>query len=371
MQRSAHLFFTEGSSDKVYHVHLRQDGQGWGVFFENGRRGGSLREGEKLRGATLEAAMKVFDKTVAEKVRKGYTEQESGLAFSAAAMAGQDTGFRPQLLNEIDHENAATLGDDWLVQEKHDGERRILIQDDGGEIRFANRRGLETGVATVVESAFRRLGEVVGGRLVLDAEDMGDHVVIFDVPEHFMIRGGSFRERAAILEHVWKIILDCGLASALKVDVPTPASKFFSTALDDLQEAGAEGYVLRHQNSLYEAGRPASGGSALKVKFWAEATCRVTEGREGRRSIGLELQNGIDGPWMPVGNVTVPANQEIPAPGSLVEVRYLYAREGGALFQPTLKGLRRDLTEDAAQMSQLKLKERDGVPGALPSSPSP
>lgn len=377
MQRSAHLFFTEGSSDKVYHVHLRQDGQGWGVFFENGRRGGSLREGERLRGATLKEATAVWEKTVREKIRKGYTEQESGVAFSSAALAGRDTGFRPQLLNEIGHEDAATLGDDWLVQEKHDGERRLLIQN-GGEVCFANRRGLETGVAKDVDDAFRRLGEVIGGRLVLDAEDMGDHVVIFDVLEHFMIRDGSFRERTAILEHVWKTILDCGLASTLKVDVPMPASTFFATALEGLQEAGAEGYVLRHRDSLYEAGRPASGGSALKVKFWAEATCRATEGREGKRSIGLELRDGIDGPWIPVGNVTVPPGQDIPAPGSLVEVRYLYAHAGGALFQPLLKGVRRDLTEEAAVTAQLKLKrsafevpDPETDPDAEGTAPSP
>lgn len=355
MQRSACLFFTEGSSDKVYNVHLREDGDGWGVFFENGRRGKPLREGDKVRGTTLKAATAVWEKTVQEKIRKGYTEQETGIAFSSAALAGRDTGFRPQLLNEIGHEEAAALGDDWLVQEKHDGERRILIHD-GGEVSFANRRGLETGVAKDIDDAFRRLGRVIGGRLILDAEDMGDHVVIFDVPEHFMIRDGSFRERATILGHLWKTILDQGLASVLKVDVPTPAWTFFATALDTLQESGAEGYVLRHKDSLYEAGRPASGGSALKVKFWAEATCRATEGREGKRSIGLELRDGIDGPWIPVGNVTVPANQDIPAPGTLVEVRYLYAHAGGALFQPLLKGVRHDLTEEAAVMAQLKLK---------------
>ena len=50
---------------------------------------------------------------------------------------------------------------------------------------------------------------------------------------------------------------------------------------------------------------------------------------------------------------------------ALVEVRYLYAYEGGSLFQPTLKGPRADLTEEAAQLVQLKYKAAapDDAPG--------
>lgn len=354
MEKSVFLFLREGSSDKVYNVHLRNTESGWCVSFENGRRGKPLREGIKAADVTLEAAEKMFDKTVSSKIKKGYTEQESGIAFSSSALAGQDTGFRPQLLNEITHEEAQELGPEWLVQEKHDGERRGLIFKEG-VARFSNRRGLDTGVTKPIADAFQELGTIVGD-MTLDAEDMGDHVVIFDAPQHFMIQSGTFRERAAVLAHLQKTILDAGLAEALKVDIPTPADVFFAQHSKSLLEGGAEGYVLRHQDSLYESGRPASGGTALKVKFWNEATCRVTEGRLGKRSVGLELQDGIDGPWISVGNVTVPANQDIPPAGSLVEVRYLYAYEGGSLFQPLLKGPRTDITEDAAQTVQLKFK---------------
>ena len=50
--------------------------------------------------------------------------------------------------------------------------------------------------------------------------------------------------------------------------------------------------------------------------------------------------------WVGVGNVTVPANQAIPQAGVLVEVRYLYAHDGGSLFQPVLLGVRDDITEE-------------------------
>lgn len=368
-QKSAHLFFREESSDKVYNVHLVEGVAGWDVRFQNGRRGKALRDGVKIEGADYDSALKVYEKTVASKIKGGYTEQENGVAFSSAELAGEVTGFRPQLLNEITEEEALTLGPDWLVQEKHDGERRGAIFEDG-VVTFANRRGLAVGVQAPIEDAFRRLGEIVGP-LGLDAEDMGDHLVIFDVTQHFMIGPDApFRERAAVLEHLDKTIQDAGLFEQLRVDVPTPLPDFVALGANgSFRRAGAEGFVLRHADSVYTPGRPSSGGDALKVKFWAEATCRVAPGRDGKRSIGLELQEGIEGPWVAVGNVTVPANQAVPETGSLVEIRYLYAQPGGALFQPVLKGTRSDVTEEAAQMVQLKYKGQGGPVEDAPAGP--
>jgi len=361
--KSVYLYFREGASDKVYNVHLSEGPEGWGVRFQNGRRGKSLRDGVKLSGADYETAIRIFDKTVSAKIKGGYTEEENGVAFSSAVLAGEVTGFRPQLLNEVTEEEALALGPDWLAQEKHDGERRGAMFE-AGAARYANRRGLAVGVQTPVDAAFCRLGEVVGP-LGLDAEDMGDHLIIFDVTRHFMMGPeATFRERAAVLAHLDETIQDIGLFDQLRVDVPTPLSDFIALGANgSLRRGGAEGYVLRHADSVYTPGRPNSGGEALKVKFWVEATCRVTRGREGKASIGLELQDGIEGPWVPVGNVTVPSNQVKPEPGALVEVRYLYAEPGGSLFQPVLKGPRADVTEEAAQMVQLKYKGQ-GEPSA-------
>jgi len=367
--KSVHLFFREGSSDKVYNVHLSEGPSGWDVRFQNGRRGKALRDGMKVEGVDYGIAAREFDKTVSAKIKGGYTEQESGATFSSAALAGEVTGFRPQLLNEITEAEVLTLGPDWLVQEKHDGERRGAIFKDGAAT-YANRRGLAVGVQAGVDAAFRRLGEVVGP-LGLDTEDMGDHLVIFDVTQHFMIGpDAAFRERAAVLKHLEKTILDIGLVSALRVDVPTPLAAFIAMGADNsLRKGGAEGYVLRHADSTYTPGRPNSGGDALKIKFWAEATCRVTLGRVGKASIGLELQDGVDGPWVPVGNVTVPANKAMPEPGMLAEIRYLYAEPGGSLFQPFLKGIRSDVTEEAAQLNQLKYRWQGGAAVEEPDGP--
>jgi hypothetical protein len=57
--------------------------------------------------------------------------------------------------------------------------------------------------------------------------------------------------------------------------------------------------------------------------------------------------------------VTVPANAGVWPDGTLIDVRYLYAYEHGALFQPNFGRVRTDLDEAAACMSQLEYKQAD------------
>jgi bifunctional non-homologous end joining protein LigD len=58
-----------------------------------------------------------------------------------------------------------------------------------------------------------------------------------------------------------------------------------------------------------------------------------------------------------VGNVTIPPNKDVPAVGSVIEVRYLYAYEGGSLYQPTYKGVRDDVDTEECRMNQLIYKK--------------
>ena len=49
-------------------------------------------------------------------------------------------------------------------------------------------------------------------------------------------------------------------------------------------------------------------------------------------------------------------NFDIPKHGDVVEIRYLYAYEGGSLFQPVYLGVRDDLDKEACKIEQLKYK---------------
>ena len=64
-----------GSSDKVYHVNLDVTSTGlWSVIAQYGRRGGALAMDNKTKGGLLDydAAKKLFERIIREKVAKGY-----------------------------------------------------------------------------------------------------------------------------------------------------------------------------------------------------------------------------------------------------------------------------------------------------------
>ena len=71
---------------------------------------------------------------------------------------------------------------------------------------------------------------------------------------------------------------------------------------------------------------------------------------------------------MALGSVTIPVNFDVPAVGTMVEVRYRYAYPGGSLFQPVYRGERTDQPREACTTAQIKLKathkDLDGDPAA-------
>jgi bifunctional non-homologous end joining protein LigD len=357
--RSTYLYFTEGSSDKVYNVHLRPEGAGWIVAFENGRRGGTLKSG--LKTATplpFAEAEAVFAKTVKDKMKGGYTEQESGTAYAGTTTAGEVTGFQPKLLNPITPEEAVALHNVWGMvgcQIKRDGERRgVLVVD--GQIRAANRSGLAVACQEHVMAAVSRICLEKGA--VLDGEDVGGRIYVFDLLawNGVSITDQPLHARAVALGELADWVAAEGLGDVVGVDEPVWANTSADIArfLAEARIAQEEGVVFLDGDAPYIPGRPNSGGRALKVKFIESATVRVCAQTPGKRSVSMEVQDG--GIWRGVGSVTIPANATIPDVGALVEVEYLYAYPKGSLFQPVYKGPRTDVGVEAARESQLKYK---------------
>jgi len=363
--RSASLFYREGSSDKVYLTQLVPEGDGWIVAFQYGRRGKPLASGRKTASPLpYEKAAKVFDKLVAEKTAKGYTPDESGVSFTATEHAGQKTGYQPQLLNAINEEQALALVSEpglWLLQTKHDGERRGLSMV-AGILEASNRRGLRVDVQQPIADAMERMARAGFDTMTLDGEDMGSWMAIFDIMAIGDVdcRDKSFAERAALLETIRNITVALGVQDTLFIDIPlAPTARSLAAILRERPLNGDEGIVLRDAKAPYTAGRPASGGGALKLKFVEHATVRVAAITKGKRSVAMEIMDGGSkdgGEWRGVGSVTIPPKQEMPAVGALIEVRYLYAYPNGALYQPIYKGMRTDVTDGAATASQLKYK---------------
>ena len=349
------LFFKEGSSDKEYHAQLEPKGSGFVVNFQYGRRGSTLTAGTKTPNPLPQTkAEAIYDKLVGEKMAKGYTQGASGTPYVGTAKEERVTGNIPQLLNPIDEDEVERLLKDpaWGAQEKEDG-KHVMVESDG-EVTASNRKGLKIGIPEPVAKAF------VGHVGLWDGEMIGDVYHVFD-----MLRGKNDLKASPYKARYCALIVQSFFDEApnnVKI-VPLAVKEQEKRELyARLKKEGREGIVFKKLDAPYAPGRPSSGGNMLKHKFYATCSCEVVEGREGKRSIGLEL-NKIKGPRdiesFFVGNVTVPANQPIPKVGDIVEIRYLYAYKGGSLYQPVLLGVRDDMDIEACSVKQLKYKAEE------------
>lgn len=359
-ESSTYLFFRDGSSDKVYNVHVAQKGSGYVVNFEHARRGASLKCGSKTADpVSLEKATKIAEKLVNKKRGEGYTDAEGGKPYEGNANTSQDMGFRVQLLNPIEDDAAAErfLNDSaWVMQEKYDGERALVIVD-GDEVTRTNRKGFAVPVAIEVADVARRC-LTVSGRSVLDGEMFGTTFAPFDL---LMLNGVDIRdqpyvERLRLLE---TLTLDAVEWPRLHTYRSTEQKRRMYA---QLREDNAEGVVFKRASAPSTAGRPSSGGDQIKRKFVETASCRVIDRNDSKRSVQLELLDPNSGLWTFVGNVTIPPNFAIPGKGQVVEVRYLYAMKGGSLIQSVFAGIRSDIDAAECTIAQLKFKrENDAI----------
>lgn len=360
-EQSINLYCTKGSSDKVYQIQIEKVDGGYMVNAQNGRRGSSLKFREKTAApVTREKAQALFDKLVKSKLADHYTEHESGQAIQGTENAGRVSGLLPQLLNTITEAEAHALIRDpnWIAQYKADGERRP-IQHKTREAIGINRKGLIVAMAENIAAAIKCVAEKASVKsFVIDTEDMGDHYIVFDLLEldGRDLRGLGAVERLqklnALLSPAMRDERVDGRLCQVRTATTTEAKR---KMFEEAYATGEEGMVFKRANAPYAGGRPASGGDALKYKFYAEATVRVACITDGKRSVNMEVMDK-DGLWEPVGNITIPANKDVPKVGDLIEVRYLYAFRGGCLFQPQYKFPRTDLEEVACQESQLEYK---------------
>jgi len=267
----------------------------------------------------------------------------------AAMAVREDTGLRAQLLNPLDSVKAAERylrNDWWCAQQKHDG-RRMLVRKTGGVLTAANRRGQACGCPLPVHQT---LSAIIGD-FVLDGECVGDMYFVFDLLE---VGGNDLRARTYMDRgyQLCQLLKDADRAAVVVVDTAFGTEEK-REMLERLRDNGREGIVFKDCCARWSAGHPASGGPALKLKFWETCSCVVTGVNGSRRSISLSLGNQA------IGNVTIPANHDMPRSGQVVEIRYLYVTGlGGSLYQPVYLGVRDDIepSECTAEQQHLKYK---------------
>ncbi len=346
----ATLYYRQSGSDKVYMASIEPKGQGFVVNFTYGRRGSTLQNGSKTTSpVTYEAAKVIFTKLVNEKKAKGYTPGEDGTPYLHTDKEDQNSGIHCQLLNSIgDDEVEKVIADPaYWMQEKFDG-RRMLIQKTGDSITGINRLGLKVALPKSLHDD----AAACPLNFTIDGEAIGETLHVFDllaVGEEDL-KSQPYSDRRLRLMNLLASFPHPGISTVATMCVEAEKRRGF----DDLKAQGREGVVFKKIDQPYTAGRPSTGGPALKFKFHETASFIVTK-INAKRSVSLTLYN--DANEVPAGNVTIPPNREVPAVGAIIEARYLYAfKESGCIFQPVYLGVRDDIPAEECTVDQLKFK---------------
>ena len=354
-QKSVSFVCQENGSNKEYHIQMTKSGTGYVITFQYGAIGQTLKPGSKTPGGPIDevAAEKLFQKLIKERLSKGYTQtyqsfpggEIKGSGFSAQVITEKKThGVFPQLLNTIeDDEVMKYINDDkYVMEEKKDGERRMLISFPDGPIGL-NKKGQEVQLPNSIKDS-------VKGLYILDGEIIGDTLFVFDT-----LAMGKLNYRDTPLIERLRALSSYEFGPNIVVVKTAETSEEKLKMYNDLKENKAEGVVFKLKSSKYVAGRPNSGGPQLKNKFYKEASFIVKDLTKGKRSVGLELISE-NGERVHMGKCTIPPNKEVPEIGAVVEIRYLYAYRGGCIFQPNYKEPRTDVDVEECLMTQIVYK---------------
>lgn len=358
------LFYKGGSSDKEYHVHLKQADGGWLVEIQYGKRGSSLKSSLKTKSPIdYPLAKKTYDKTVNDQLKDGYTPAQTGVAYQDTPREKDFTGLLPQLLNAVEEDKFGPflLSDEWMLQEKFDGQR-LMLSRLASAVEGINRNGIRVAVPTTFEAAMHALPAKT---CLIDGEWLGDRFAPFDLLE---LDGVDLRPLGAKTRKAKLDELLLGADDNVFLRVETAFDTPSKMALHDHVKAhGGEGVVAKKINEPYVVGRPNSGGSQLKRKFVESATMVVVAHHATKRSISVGTIDPA-GARVQRGSVTIPPNYGIPDIETIVEVQYLYAYPDGSIYQPVYKGPRVDQGLAACICAQLKFKS-DGPAATKPKGP--
>ena len=256
-------------------------------------------------------------------------------------------GQLPQLLTAVERETAMRLArrPSIGVQEKKDGQR-LLTRTVGDLVTGGNKKGLVAFVPPGVADELISLGDNE-----TDGERIGATYYVFDLLSLHGVdcRPLGFLERYRRLATLFAAHGD--LAAVKLVPLLTDLDEKLGF-IEVLERTGKEGFVLKDLNAHYEPGD----GTQVKFQFRKSASFIAGAGNpNGRRSVQLFVLRG-DGSRRDMGFVSIPGSAQMPCPGDIVAVQYLYVHPGlaGKLHQPVFEGVR--LTGDAEEKDCLETK---------------
>lgn len=358
------LFAPSSGGGKEYKVLLTADGSGTYAVDAYYGPAGNLRQcAAQGSGLTIEAAEVLYFKAIKKKANGSgssvYTvtsqvDNSGGDPIDTSAFGSLQPArevsspYQAQLLTSLDDESELRRqlrSGAYIAQVKADGDR-VMCHSKDGVITFFNRKGqVRMGSNPAILAAVEKLD----GDFFLDGEIVGETYYLFD-----FLRKGKHDLRDISYETRFLFLLKhiANAESSIKaVKTVLPEDGFDAqwALFEEIRDTGEEGIVLHLAVAGHEPGK---NHRHLKFKLKERSTCIVGSVNQ-KRSVSLLLIDD-SGVKVDVGNCSVPVNYEIPAPGDLVEIEYLYKFEAGSLFQPVYKGKRSDIDQEECTLSQVR-----------------
>jgi bifunctional non-homologous end joining protein LigD len=348
------LYSQKNGSDKVYMLQLNmlEDGS-YKIYYGNGKRGSTLKIKEKSKTPlNKEESLILFDEIIKDKKTGSNKYKESldnGETLEISSNSGKESGIDTHLLVKIDKEEALRLcnDDNYVAQEKHDGERRPLLIKKN-EVSGTNRYGEFT---SGMKSGLKK-GIDLSDNVIFDTEDMGNFVIAFDILEYQGedLKNKGFLKRYNILEEAVK------KHKTIRLSPIAITTEEKLALLERMIKGDREGLVFKLANAKYVGGKATKKtATQFKYKLYEEASVLV-ESVNVKRSVAMVVFDA-DGNKLDMGNVTISSNKEVPSVGDVIEVKYLYVHGvGGKMFQSEFLRKRTDQRISECLETQLKYK---------------
>lgn len=233
----------------------------------------------------------------------------------------------------------------YLMQTKHDGQRRYVICSEENGVQSYGRYGQPKSIPKLIADT---LSKVTGE---FDCELVNNTLFIFDQLSYDSddIASAPFSERYDRLQATYFSSL-INNTHIILVQVHSGRSK--SDILDKLRADGEEGVVFRHSAAPYKRAITATQGAMMyKYKFYNSASFIVTSTTQGKRSVGISV---VDCDTMvSVGKVTIPSNAIVPDEGGIIDVKFRRYNDGGGLIEPTYQTTRDDVLAQHCTLAQI------------------
>lgn len=260
--------------------------------------------------------------------------------------------MKPMLASSIplDSLNGYLTDPDVVVQQKLDGDRLMIVVDDG-KVRVLNREGKPR--SNPIPRALVATFTTMPGSWVFDGELLDGVLWLFDLPQ-----AGN----AVTPSHPYSFRLDV-LERFFSTWQPGPSVRLLPTARStrakqrlvcDVLSSHREGVIIRYLDAPYAPGKRSL--RMLKAKVTHTVDCVVTGVRaEGRDNCHVSLfdDNGL----VEVGSCAMFGKPAVSL-GNVCEVKYLYADTGRRLVQPAFLRVRDDKAPSECTMDQLVFTDR-------------